>query len=134
MLARDIELNELGKKNQLKIGCQGLDAEIRKEIEADEGSTLWSDRKARFLDCIAQKITVMPSRDVWEENYADFEACEGMPARGTKEYNQRLTQLSSGPAGLNAKIKKEIEVNEGGTVWRDRKARLAGCIATKMIA
>jgi hypothetical protein len=32
-------------------------------------------------------------------------------------------QLSSGPAGLDAKIKKEIEANEGG-IWRERKARL----------
>ncbi len=111
-----------------------MGAKIKKKIKANEGGTMWRDRIARLLDCITKTKRVMPSRDVWEENYADFEACEGMPARGTKEYNQRLTQLSSGPAGLNAKIKKEIEVNEGGTVWRDRKARLAGCIATKVSA
>jgi hypothetical protein len=54
-----------------------------------------------------------------------------MPVRGIKEYNWKQTQLSNGPKGLNAKIKKEVEVSEEGTVWRDRKARLAGCIATK---
>jgi hypothetical protein len=43
--------------------------------------------------------------------------------KGTKEYNWRQTQLSSGPFGLDAKI-KEIEANEGGTMWRDRKTRL----------
>jgi hypothetical protein len=47
-----------------------------------------------------------------------------MPVKGTKEYNWKNTQLSSGPAGLDAKIEKEIEVNEGGTLWRDKKARL----------
>jgi hypothetical protein len=61
--------------------------------------------------------------NVWEENYADFEACDGMSAKGSKLYNWKQTQLSSGPAGWDAKIKKEIEANEGGTVWRDRKAR-----------
>jgi hypothetical protein len=25
-------------------------------------------------------------RDMWDENYTDFEACDGMPAKGTKEY------------------------------------------------
>jgi hypothetical protein len=120
-------------KHQLSSGPAGLDAKIKEEIEANEGRTVWSDRKARFLDCIAQKITVMPSRDVWEENCADFKACDGMPVRGTKEYNWR-NQFSSGPAGLDSNIKKENEANEGGTVRRDRKARLAGCIATKMSA
>jgi hypothetical protein len=76
----------------------------------------------------------MTSRDGWEENYTDFEVCGVMPAKGTKEYNWKATQLKSGCSGLNAKIKKEIEVNEGGTVWRDRKARMAGCIATKLNA
>jgi hypothetical protein len=54
-----------------------------------------------------------------------------MPARGTKEYNWIQIQLKSGPAGLDAKIKKEIAMNEGGTMWRDRKLRLAGFIVTK---
>ncbi len=48
---------------------------------------MWRDRKARLLDCAVQKISVMPSRDTWEENYADFEACDGMPVEGTKELN-----------------------------------------------
>jgi hypothetical protein len=63
------------------------------------------------------------SKDKWDENYVDFEACDGMPAKETKEYHWRQTQLSSGHFGLDAKIKKEIEANEGGTVWKDRKAR-----------
>jgi hypothetical protein len=37
--------------------------------------------------------------------------------RGTKELNWNQTPFSSGPFGLDAKIKMEIEMNEGGTVW-----------------
>jgi hypothetical protein len=66
----------------------------------------------------------MTSRDVWEENYADFVACDSMPAKGTPEYNWTKHHLSGGSFGLDGKIKKEIEANEGGTMWRDRKARL----------
>ena len=51
--------------------------------------------------------------------------------KGTKEYNWMKHQSSSGPACSDAKIKKEIELNEGGTVLRDRKAKMDGCIATK---
>ncbi len=40
-------------------------------------------------------------------------------------------QWSSEPAGLDAKVKKEIEANEGGTVWRERKVRLLDCVAQK---
>jgi hypothetical protein len=54
-----------------------------------------------------------------------------MPAQGTKECTWKQTQLSSGSAGLDAKIKKEIEASEGGTMWRDRKARLLDCIVQK---
>jgi hypothetical protein len=54
-----------------------------------------------------------------------------MPIEGMKEYTWKQTQLSSGPAGLDARIKKEIEVNEGGPMWKDRKARLLNCFAQK---
>ncbi len=46
------------------------------------------------------------SKDKWDENYTEFKACDGMPAKGTKEYTWRQTQFSSGPFGLDAKIKK----------------------------
>jgi hypothetical protein len=39
--------------------------------------------------------------------------------------------LSSGPFGLDAKIKKEIEANDGDTMWRDRKTRLLVFFAQK---
>jgi hypothetical protein len=32
-------------------------------------------------------------KDAWEENATDFEACHGMPAKGTKEYNWKVTWL-----------------------------------------
>jgi hypothetical protein len=51
--------------------------------------------------------------------------------RGTKELNWKQTPLSSGPLGLDAKIKTEIEANEGGTLWSDRKGRQLNCIAEK---
>jgi hypothetical protein len=76
-------------------------------------------------------ISTDRSKNVWEQNYTDFEACDGMPAQGTKEYTWEQTQLSSGPASLDAKIKKEIEANDGGTMWRDRKPRLLDCIVPK---
>ena len=33
----------------------GLDAKIQTEIAENEEGAVWSDRKARLLDCIAQK-------------------------------------------------------------------------------
>ncbi len=38
--------------------------------------------------------------------------CDGMPAKGTTKLNWMQHQLSSGPAVLNAKINKEINVNK----------------------
>jgi hypothetical protein len=51
------------------------------------GDTVWRDRKARLFGLHHAKKRVMTSRDAWEENHADFEACNGMPRKGTKEYN-----------------------------------------------
>jgi hypothetical protein len=39
----------------LSSGSSGLDAKIEKEIKANEGSTMWSDRKVRMVHCIVQK-------------------------------------------------------------------------------
>jgi hypothetical protein len=55
------------KKNQLSKGNKGLDAVIQKEITDNEGSTVWTDRKARLLRCIAQKKASCP-RDEKKEN------------------------------------------------------------------
>ncbi len=45
-----------------------LDAMIEKEKEANEGSTVWSSRKVRLINCIALKSSVKHSNK-WEENY-----------------------------------------------------------------
>ncbi len=54
-----------------------------------------------------------------------------MPARDSVSYNWKTTQISNGHAILVAKIEKESESNERGTMWRDRKARLEKCISQK---
>jgi hypothetical protein len=41
---------------QLSNGRAGLDSRIEKEIAANsEGGTVWSDKKARLIDCIHNK-------------------------------------------------------------------------------
>ncbi len=52
-----------------------------------------------------------------------------MPEEGTKLYTWQQNQLSNGSAALNAKIGKEIEDNEGSTIWSDQRVRLVNCIA-----
>jgi hypothetical protein len=81
---------------------------------------MWRDRKVRLVDCIALKNSVKRSKK-WEENYADFEAHNRRSVKGTKLYDWHKNQLSNSPTGLDHKIEKEIEVNEGSTMWRDRK-------------
>ena len=65
------------------------------------------------------------------EKYTDFEAHAGMPARDSVLYNWKTTQMSNGHAILVVKIEKESVSNEGGAMWRDRKARLKNCISQK---
>ena len=36
-----------------------------------------------------------------DEQFTEFEACKGMPAKGTKLYNWQMTQLSNGRAVLD---------------------------------
>jgi hypothetical protein len=48
----------------------------------------------------------------WETQYAQFERCVVMPAEGTKLYTWQRIQLSTGPGGLDAKIRKQIAENE----------------------
>ncbi len=59
-----------------------------------------------------------------EEQHTEFKAHIGMPEVGTKLCNWQMIQMRNGPTGLNVKIEKETESNEGGAVCRDRKARL----------
>ena len=51
-----------------------FDANIEKEIAANDGSTVWSNRSTKLLACIAKK-----EYDKWEEQYAEFRDYDGMP-------------------------------------------------------
>jgi hypothetical protein len=47
-------------------------------------------------------------------------------------YNWQLNQLSNTHAScLNAKIREEIEENEGSTIWREWRVKLSDCIEQK---
>jgi hypothetical protein len=106
-----------------------LDARIEKEIAESKGGTVWSDRKDKLERCIAQKNRDMLSVK-WEQQYAEFEG-HVMPERGSKLYNWQNNQLSIGHAGLDARIVKDNDENEGVTLWSDRKDTLERCIAQK---
>jgi hypothetical protein len=71
------------QKNQLRKGSQGLDAKIQKEIAENEEGTVWSERRARLVDCIAQK-NCSRLYNKWEQQYADFKQWVGMPAVKSK--------------------------------------------------
>jgi len=66
----------------------------------------------------------------WERKFDAFKRCVGMPEKGTPLYNWQSIQLSN-ECCLNAKIRKEIEENEGSTVWSERRVKLANCVAQK---
>ena len=108
-----------------------LDAMIEKEIAENEGSTLWMDRKARLVDCVAQ-LKGAKKDDKWEEQYVEFKTCVEN-AVGSKLYNWKQNWLNK----ADAMIEKEITENEGSTeneessVWTDMNARLLRCIAQK---
>ncbi len=60
-----------------------------------------------------------------DQQNTEFEEHVGVPKIGTKSYNWQNNQMNSKKAdGLDAKTAKEIEENEGGTVWSDRKIDL----------
>ena len=68
----------------------------------------------------------------WENKYAEFKRCVVTPEEGTKLYSWQHNQLGTGPAALNTRIWKEIEENEGSTVWSDRtRVRLVNCVSQK---
>ena len=100
-----------------------MNAKIQKELAANEGSTVLSDRRERLCDCVAQKID-----NKWENQYAELERCVVMPAEGTKLYTWQRIQLSTGPGGLDAKTRKQIAENREGMVWSERRARLLDCV------
>ena len=103
----------------------------------NDGSTVWTDREARLVDCVAQlkgnkaEEKERKNERKWEEQYAEFESCVEMPANVSKLNNWKKTQLGNQPYGLDARIKNEIAENKGSTMWTDRKAWLLRCIAQK---
>ena len=57
--------------------------------------TLWVDRTARLVDCVAQ-LKGTKKDDKWEEQYTQFERREEMPAVGSKLHNWQNYQLNNG--------------------------------------
>ncbi len=84
-----------------------IDGKIKKEIAANEGSTVWRDRRAKLVACIAKK-----KDDEWEEKYAEFDDYDRMPKSRPKLHNWQHNQLAS----IDGKIKKEIAAIERSTV------------------
>jgi len=68
----------------------------------------------KLSDCAVQKNRAKIG-NAWEKKYAEFESYDGMPERETPLYTWQQNQLSNGTGGLNAKIRKELEENEGST-------------------
>jgi hypothetical protein len=70
----------------------------------------------------------------WENQYTEFERCVEMPAGGTKLFNWQGNQMSTGPGGLDAKIREEITENEEGiSVWSERRARLYDALCKRVV-
>jgi len=100
------------------------DAKIRKEIEENKGSTVWSDRREKLSDCFEQKNSLKIGI-AWEEKLAEFKSYERMPKKRTPLHNRKQNQLSDGAGSLNAKIREEIEENIGSAVWSERTVKLS---------
>ncbi len=114
------------QQNQLGNKKASLNAKIWKE----KGSTIWSERRVKLVDCVEQKNRAKIS-NAWEEKYTEFESYDGMPKRGTLLYNWQQSQLSNThDSCLNAKIQKELAENEG-SIWRERRVKLANCVEQK---
>jgi hypothetical protein len=87
-------------------------------------------KKRELTDCVEQKNRAKMGI-AWEEKCAEFKRCVGMPEIGTPLYNWQSQQLSNGYSCLNAKIRKEIEENEGSTIWSERRVKLSDCVEQK---
>ena len=72
-----------------------MTAKIRKEIEEDEGSNVWSERRVKLCDCVEQ-LNRAKIGNAWERKFVEFKRCVGMPEIGTPLYNWQQNQLSNG--------------------------------------
>jgi hypothetical protein len=133
---RCVEMPSVGTKlhtwqqNQLSNGSKGLNVKIRKENEENGEGTVWSNRRVRLVNCVAQKKRNTLDTE-WEAKYAEFERCEVMPAKETKLHTWQQNQMSNGSKGLNARIRKEMAENEEGAVGSNRRTRLLNCVTQK---
>jgi len=108
-----------------------LNAKIREELAENEGSTIWSEWRVKLSDCVIVQKNRAKIGNAWEKKYAEFESYNGMPERGTPQFNWQQNQLSNGPGSLNAKIWEELAENEGSTIWSERRVKLANCVEQK---
>jgi hypothetical protein len=69
----------------------------------------------------------------WEENFAEFEVSNRLPAVASKLYNWKSNQMRNDKGGLDERIRIENESGGGGTTLSDRKQELVDCIARKRI-
>ena len=109
-----------------------MNDKIRKELAENKGSTIWSERRVKLCDCVAQKICAKIDNK-WESEYTEFKSYDGMPAVGNKLHNWQNNELSKGAASFNAKIRKELAENKGSTVWSERRVKLFHCVAQKRL-
>ena len=117
--------------NQLGNGTDSLNAKIRKEEAENEGSTVWSERRVEFFDCVEQMNSAKIG-NAWERKYAEFESYDGMPEIGTPLHTWQKNKLSNTHVScLNIKIRKEEAENKGSTVCSERRVKLANCVAQK---
>ena len=107
-----------------------LNAKIRYEIEENEGSTIWSERRVKLSDCVVQKNRAKIG-NTWEKKYAEFESYDGMPEIGTPQFNWQKNQLSNGPGSLDAKFREELAENEGIPIWSEWRVKLANYVEQK---
>jgi len=124
---RCVEMPERGtplhiwQQNQLSKVAASLNTRIRKELEKNEGSTVWSERRVELSDCVEQKNSAKIG-NAWEREFVEFESHDGIPEKGTPLYNWQMNQLSNTHGScLNVKIQKEEAVNKGSTVWSERR-------------
>jgi hypothetical protein len=92
-----------------------LNAKIQEEIEDNEGSTIWRERRVKLSDCVVEKNHAKIG-NAWENKYAELKSYDGMPERGTPLplHNWLRNQLTNTNVScLNAKIQKELAENEG---------------------
>jgi hypothetical protein len=61
-----------------------LNAKIQKEeLAENKGSTIWSERRVKLVNCVVQKNRAKIG-NAREEKYAEFVSYNGMPKKETK--------------------------------------------------